>query len=150
MKAIINGSTLTLDEMQLLNAGSIGYYEMELETTEDWNDTTKKAIILKDGETVGNEIPVVENIVRIDRTVEGKYYIGFLGFRTTFFKTEDTQLDVNKTYYILENGDYVVVDNPVVDDIENYYESVITYQISTNLVVLIFDKGAGNVETVDI
>ena len=150
MKAKINGSTLTLDEMQLLNAGSIGYYEMELETTEDWNDTTKKAIILKDGETVGNEIPVVENIVRIDRTVEGKYYIGFLGFRTTFFKTEDTQLDVNKTYYILENGDYVVVDNPVVDDIENYYESVITYQISTNLVVLIFDKGAGNVETVDI
>lgn len=44
MKAIINGSTLTLDEMQLLNAGSIGYYEMELVTTEDWNDTTKRRL----------------------------------------------------------------------------------------------------------
>lgn len=110
----------------------------------------KKAIILKDGDTTGNEIPVVENTVRIDRTVEGKYYIGFLGFRTTFFKTKDTEIDGNKTYYILDNGDYVVVTNPVVADINNYYESVVTYQISTNLAVLVFDKGAGNVETVDI
>lgn len=36
--------------------------------------------------------------------------------------TTDLTIDVDKTYYQLENGKYVKVENPIVDNIDNYYE----------------------------
>ena len=36
--------------------------------------------------------------------------------------TTDLTIDVDKTYYQLENGKYVKVENPTIDNINNYYE----------------------------
>lgn len=39
-----------------------------------------------------------------------------------YTKTQDTELDSNKTYYVLENDRYVQVENPSEDNLANYYE----------------------------
>lgn len=39
-----------------------------------------------------------------------------------YFKTNDVQIDEDKTYYVLENGVYSKIVEPVVENIENYYE----------------------------
>ena len=42
------------------------------------------------------------------------------GYKYT--RTTDTAVDPNKTYYEQVDGEYVVVENPVVDDLDIYYE----------------------------
>lgn len=44
--------------------------------------------------------------------------------RAYYEKTEDTVIDNTKTYYILNDDVFEAVDNPVVEDIENYYNFV--------------------------
>ena len=39
-----------------------------------------------------------------------------------YFKTNDIRINEHKTYYVLENGTYMAVVEPVVGNIENYYE----------------------------
>ena len=39
-----------------------------------------------------------------------------------FIKTEDIVIDDNKVYYIIDNYKYIPVTEPVLEDIENYYE----------------------------
>lgn len=42
---------------------------------------------------------------------------------TAYKLTEDVEIDSEKTYYVLEDGDYVAVDEPDVSEIATYYET---------------------------
>ena len=43
---------------------------------------------------------------------------------TTYKETKDTEIDANKRYYSFVNNEYVLVDNPTLEDISTYFEAV--------------------------
>lgn len=105
MKFILNKDNLKIEETQLLNAGSIGYYEADIEYDNEWQGLTIVAVMTKKGEPVGKNIAVISNRIYIDADLSGTYLIGFVG-------------------YTIENEQK-------------------TYQISTNLKSIFFNKGTG-------
>ena len=86
MKFILNKDTLTIENEDLINSGSVNYYEADVEYDESWNDLTIKAILRRRGEDEGIAIAVVGNKMFIDKeqlTNERDcetYYIGFVGY----------------------------------------------------------------------
>ena len=57
--------------------------------------------------------------------IDGKWY-----FSAVFTLTTDTALNPTKTYYELDNGVYVVVENPDVQYINTYYEGTFAVEMS--------------------
>lgn len=64
--------------------------------------------------------------------------LGFVEINS-YEKTEDTEVDDDKTYYVFDNETYtyIIVSNPVDDDIENYFEATTKYY---KLQGMIFDR----------
>lgn len=81
MLFVLNDDILTIengDKKQ--NAGSINYYEREIQFNEKWEGLTIYAIITKEGSTKGKEIGIVNNKLYIDQEFNGIYTIGFVGY----------------------------------------------------------------------
>ena len=151
MKFIVNDKSLEIKDYEQPNSGSINDYLIDIEFSNEWNNLNKVARIIIDKQNEGIERAVINNKVYIDMEKQHRYTIGFIGFTVEYNLTEDTEIDTNKTYYTRsgEEGAYIYtkVENPVVADIETYYEEVKTYQKSTNLVAISYHKGAGQIET---
>ena len=92
-------------------------------TNDGWN-TSKLAIgeiNIGNGETIyginGEAIigeMIIGNTLQIYSYTGNNHYV--------FVKTQDTEIDPNKTYYILVNNDYIEVLNPVQEELDIYYE----------------------------
>ena len=113
MKFILNKDKLTIDakENEILNSGSVKYYEVEVEFDESWEGLSIEARIAnREGcqyADEGNAIAVINNKMFIDKELSGSFGIGFIGY-----------------------------------EVENETK---TYQISTNLAPIFFNKGAGEI-----
>lgn len=105
----LNKDNLTIKNTDIQNAGSLNYYEADIEFDTSWNNLDIVAVITKKDEQKGISIAVINNKLYIDQEMNGIYTIGFIG-------------------YIIENDKK-------------------TYQISTNLKNISFQKGAGEIET---
>lgn len=46
-------------------------------------------------------------------------------------KTLDTTVDLSKTYFIKENDEYIVVENPIDEDLSDYYEVILNIDLET-------------------
>ncbi len=67
----------------------------------------------------------------IDNAFISKYYEKiYVNNETDYLKTDDTEIISNKNYYIFENNEYVIVENPVIENINNYYEQYYDFAIS--------------------
>lgn len=112
MKFILNEDSCYVQDVKNLVAGSVGYYEVEVELDESWDNLFVEARIVKKEngiiQDVGSAISVFNGKMLIDRDISGTYAIGFIGYQLA--------------------GDAKI------------------YQISTNLVPVNFDKGAGEIE----
>ena len=109
MKFIVNKDRLEIDNLLKVVAGSLGYYEADVEFDESWDDLVIKAVMIRENETAGRDIGVINNKLFIDQDLNGTYSIGFVGYR-------------------IENAE-------------------ITYRISTDLKLIHFNKGAGEIKT---
>lgn len=114
MKFILNQDKVEVQDVGVVNSGSVQYYEVEVEHDESWNDLTIEAVIVpKEGGTLlfdeAQSIAVIDGKMYIDRELSGSYAIGFKGY------TIENELKV--------------------------------YQISTNLIGVYFDIGAGQIIT---
>lgn len=105
----LNKDNLTIKNTDIQNAGSLNYYEADIEFDTSWNNLDIVAVITKKDEQKGISIAVINNKLYIDQEMNGIYTIGFIG-------------------YIIENDKK-------------------TYQISTNLKNISFQRGAGEIET---
>ena len=108
MKFKIQDTEVSIINYDLVNSGSVNYYEAEIESNHSWDNLTIEAVLIKAGEDKGEPKAVVNNTFYIDKNDSGIYELGFIG-------------------YTIANG-------------------VKTYQISTNLVKIFVNKGAGEVE----
>lgn len=111
MNFIINDNVLKVEQgdRQLPRSGTINDYLENVITDESWQGLNIVCKIIKEDGKIGIERAVIDNKVYIDKEVEERYSIGFIG-------------------YTIEND-------------------VKTYQKSTNLVVIPYVKGAGEIET---
>lgn len=111
MNFIINDNVLKVehDNRNLPRSGTINDYLENVITDESWQGLNIVCKIIKEDGKIGIERAVIDNKVYIDKEVEERYSIGFIG-------------------YTIEND-------------------VKTYQKSTNLVVIPYVKGAGQIET---
>ena len=66
---------------------------------------------------------IVQTSNKYNPTTDEKIYI-LTQDRTYYLLTSDTEIDDEKTYYILVDDEYVEVDEPIVQDISNYYEKI--------------------------
>lgn len=153
MKFKIQGKELSILDLTQPNSGSLNDYLIDVETDETWQNLTKVAKICIDKEEQGIERAVIDDKVYIDMQKYQRYTIGFIGYTLSYFLTQDTEIVSNKTYYTRsgEEGQYVyeIVENPNVEQINTYYEAKKDYQRSTNLVVLSYKKGAGEIEILE-
>ena len=108
MKFKIQDTEVSIINYDLVNSGSVNYYEAEIDANHSWDNLTIEAVLIKAGEDKGEPKAVVNNKFYIDKNDNGIYELGFIG-------------------YTIANG-------------------VKTYQISTNLVRIVVNKGAGEVE----
>lgn len=116
MKFILNKDNLNIEGSQILNSGSTGYYEVEVEHDEEWNGLTIAVVMIKKGESIGKNVSVVNNKVCIDRAVYGSYSLGVIGY-----KIENEQ----KIYQISTNMKSVYFDKGA-GEIETQNESIPT------------------------
>lgn len=80
MKFVLNKDKLLIQETEYLNSGSIQYYEIPVEYDESWNNLSKEAILIKEKESKGTSIAVINNKIFIDQDIKGAYSIGFVGY----------------------------------------------------------------------
>ena len=151
MKFILNNDNLSVENENCLNSGSIKFYEADIEYDEIWNDLIIEAKMAKKElgqiEDVGESISIIDNKIYIDKNISGMYAVGFIGYTLEYNMTTDTEINKDKTYYIKSGDVYIKVEHPVKADIGTYYEATKTYQISTNLVVVSFNLGAGELKS---
>lgn len=81
MKFIVKHNVLEIEEEKELCSGTINCLKMNVEFDAAWNGLTKEAIIIKEYETEGERLAIVNNQVCISRQRKGKYFIGFVGYR---------------------------------------------------------------------
>lgn len=81
MKFILNKDNLNIEGSQVFNSGSTGYYEIEVEYDEEWQDLTVAVVMIKKGESIGKNVSVVNNKVCIDRAAYGSYSLGVIGYK---------------------------------------------------------------------
>ncbi len=80
MKFILNKCTLTIEDKEPVNSGSLSYYEAEVIHDEAWNDLAIEAVMVR-GDEKGTSTAVINNKVYIDQNLEGWYSIGFVGYK---------------------------------------------------------------------
>lgn len=81
MKFILNKDKFEISEKEDLTSGSISYYEIPVETDEEWKGLDIEAVIIEANAEKGVGKAVINNKVFIDRTISGNYLIGFRGYK---------------------------------------------------------------------
>ena len=61
MKFIIDKDTAKIVNRDILNSGSVNYYDIEIEHDRSWNNLSIEAITIKDGDEKGNSVAVINN-----------------------------------------------------------------------------------------
>lgn len=80
MKFILNKNILEIENPEDLYSGSINYFEIDVEFDETWDGLTKEAIMIREPETDGERLAVINNKICLNRKLDGKYFIGFIGY----------------------------------------------------------------------
>ena len=80
MKFILNKDKVEIKNTEILNSGSINYYKEQVEYDESWNELSIEVIMIKENEEKGTSIAVINNEFYIDKKLNGKYWIGFIGY----------------------------------------------------------------------
>ena len=80
MKFILNKNILNIENLEDLYSGSINYFEIDIEFDETWDDLTKEAIMIREPETDGERIAILDNTICLSKQLDGKYFIGFIGY----------------------------------------------------------------------
>ena len=92
------------------------------------------------------EVPQVRFYTKIDLLSGDDDQFGYRQGQGTYQKTTDTTVDPDKTYYDLQGGKYVPVDDPEDENIGDYYEQVaapgvpINFMVVEKSAVIKFDK----------
>lgn len=106
MKFILNKDTLEIENIELVNSGSISYYEADVEYDESWNDLVIEAVMLKKDEDAGKSIAVINNKMYIDQKLRGTYCIGFVGYKIEEEKKiYQVSTNLEKVYFDLGAGE---------------------------------------------
>ena len=104
MKFILNHDIVTIcDKKEVINSGSVNYYEAEVEFDRSWNNLNIKAVLIKDGEEEGIQTAVINNKFFIDKELSGCYRIGFVGY-TIENETKVYQISTNLVSFYVEQG----------------------------------------------
>lgn len=81
MKFIVKQNVLKIEDSQELCSGTINCLKMNVEFDEAWDGLIKEAIMIKEFETEGERLAILDNQICISRPKKGKYFIGFIGYR---------------------------------------------------------------------
>ena len=73
--------------------------------------------------------------------LEGAVAAGDVQTPAEYTLTQDDAIDNEKTYYTLEGGVYTAVENPVVNDIEDYYELTTAEVLYTDVTAAAYNSG---------
>jgi hypothetical protein len=115
MKFILNKDILIIDNIELINSGSLTYYEAEVEYDEAWEGLTIEAVMVR-GDEKGTSTAVINNKVYIDQSLEGWYSIGFVGYK----------LEENKKVFQISTSLEPIAFNKGAGEIEVEYKQVPT------------------------
>jgi hypothetical protein len=81
MKFILKKDTLIIEDAEVINSGSVNYYEADVEYDDSWNNLIIEAKIVEKGSEIGTPKGVVNKKVFIDVEKDCRYCIGFVGYR---------------------------------------------------------------------
>lgn len=111
----IDKDKLEITEPRIINSGSIAYYSVDCEFDDSWNGLTKKAVLIKKGDSQGTQIAVIGNQIYIDKSCYGDYYIGFVGYMLNNDNQKTLQISTElKGFYIQKGaGEIQVVETEV-------------------------------------
>ena len=112
----ISGNTVTQgNKTMMLSANALNFYDPTDGTTEQAKLDANGLVLKKGGIQAGS----------ISAGNDGYVYLSTEDYPLeTFTKTSDSDIDNSKTYYEYSsaNGGYIQVTNPIVSDIDSYYE----------------------------
>lgn len=103
MKIIVEKDKIKIEKTENINSSSLNYYVADIEFDESWERLTKKAILLKNGETKGEEIAIINNQIFMNIDLNGKYYIGLVGFSAEN-NTKVYQISTNLVPFLISKG----------------------------------------------
>lgn len=81
MRFVVKQNVLTIENCKNFCSGTINCLKIDIEFDAAWDGLTKEAIIIKEFETEGERIAIVDDQICISRPKKGKYFIGFIGYR---------------------------------------------------------------------
>lgn len=81
MKFILNKDNLTIEDEEVINSGSVNYYEADVEYDESWNGLNVVAVITRQGEETGKSVAVINKKIYADIDFYGTWLIGFVGYK---------------------------------------------------------------------
>lgn len=129
----LNGEKITENGIYKFTLNVSPIMQIELVENEDSqvelsNMGTSLETTFADGKQIDlTQIVKLGNIVENDATIQNPTcsLVGaYANFTLNYIKTQDTSLETNKTYYVIENNEYKKVETPVESDIANYYEKI--------------------------
>lgn len=104
MNFIINKDKLEITEPRIINSGSIAYYSVDCEFDDSWNGLTKKAVLIKKGDSQGTEVSVIDNQIYIDKEYSGDYFVGFVGYILNNENQKIRQISTNLEGFYVDKG----------------------------------------------
>lgn len=104
MNFIINKDKLKITEPRIINSGSVAYYLVDCEFDDSWNGLTKKAVLIKKGESQGTEVAVINNQIYIDKEYFGDYFVGFVGYVLNNENKKIRQISTNLEGFYVDEG----------------------------------------------
>lgn len=104
MRFKINKDKLEITEPRIINSGSVAYYLVDCEFDDSWNGLTKKAVLIKKGESQGTEVAVIDNQIYIDKEYFGDYFIGFVGYVLNNENQKIRQISTNLEGFYVDKG----------------------------------------------
>lgn len=121
------------------NSGSINYYEAEVEYDESWNGLSIEAILIKKEEEEGTSVAVIDNKVFIDKKLNGRYSIGFVGYTIeNNVKTYQISTDLQAINFIKGAGEIEVSnaeDVPTPSEWEIYMAQLQEFMNNANQII---------------
>lgn len=100
----IDKDKLEIVEPRIINSGSIAYYSVDCEFDDNWNGLTKKAILIKKGDSQGTEVSVIDNQIYIDKEYFGDYFVGFVGYTLNNDNQKILQISTNLKGFYVDKG----------------------------------------------
>lgn len=103
MKFILNRDTLTVTDVEVINSGSLNYYEADVEYDESWDNLVINAILINNGKDDGTQVAVINKKVFLDRDKHGRFKIGFIGYKIENGK-KTHQISTNLQSFFIQKG----------------------------------------------